>query len=61
MKNINNKIIKYNKLSVNKILIRHLSRGLPKLIQKPIKSYDNADINKKLIFKDNLNKSFVYR
>jgi group I intron endonuclease len=54
-------MIRFNNLSINIVLTRNLSRGLPKLTQSPIKSYDNADIHKKLIFKENLNKSFVYR
>lgn len=40
---------------------RKLSRDLPALTSKPILSYNNAAEQKKLIFLDNVNKSFVYR
>lgn len=40
---------------------RNISRGLPKLDINPIVTYDNAETNKKLIYKENINKSFVYR
>ena len=40
---------------------RSLSRGLPKLIIIPVKSYNNASKDKDLIFKDNKNKSGIYK
>jgi len=40
---------------------RNLSRGLSKLNQTPIKSYNNAAKLKSLIFKDNIGKCFIYR
>jgi len=43
------------------ILKRNLSRGLPELTQKPIAFYGNAQTDKERIFKDNADKSFVYR
>ena len=43
------------------IFTRSLYRGLPKLIIIPAVSYKNAKNNKSLIFKDNKDKSFVYR
>lgn len=50
-----------NNLSINIILTRNLSRGLPKLTNSPILTYNNAEELKSLIFKENINKSFVYR
>ncbi len=46
---------------VSRNLQRNLHRGLPKLIINPILRYDNSNINKSLIFKDNINKAFIYR
>lgn len=40
---------------------RHISRGLPKFYLKSIVIYNNAKLQKINIFKDNINKSFVYR
>ncbi len=37
------------------------ARGLPKLTNSPILTYNNAEELKSLIFKENINKSFVYR
>ena len=48
-------------LSVNILFTRNISRGFPKLTQTPVVSYNNAQEQKSLIFKENLNKSFVYR
>ncbi len=50
-----------NNLSINMILARNLSRGLPKLTNSPLLTYSNAEELKSLIFKENINKSFVYR
>lgn len=56
------KMINLNNLSINIIILtRNLSRGLPKLTNSPILTYNNAEELKSLIFKENLNKSFVYR
>jgi hypothetical protein len=41
--------------------LRFLSRGLPKFTLTPKIRYDNAEKYKHLIFKENKNKSFVYR
>lgn len=38
-----------------------MSRGLPVLTQKPIAFYENAHTDKDRIFKENADKSFVYR
>jgi group I intron endonuclease len=40
---------------------RNLSRNLPKLTKIPIVHYDNASLQKNLIFKENVNKSFIYK
>jgi group I intron endonuclease len=54
----------------NHIITRSLSRGLPKIssidssnsnFNLPLKRYENAEVNKSLIFEENINKSFVYR
>lgn len=50
-----------NNFSINLIFTRYLSRGLPKCFNKAVVSYNNADVQKSLIFKENINKSFVYR
>ena len=50
-----------NKLFMNLTFIRNLSRGLPKLTNNPIVTYNNAEEQKSLIFKENITKSFVYR
>ena len=44
-----------------KYFTRHISRGLPKLNKSPLIRYENAEESKSLIFKENTNKSFVYR
>jgi group I intron endonuclease len=54
-------MINLNNLSMSMILTRNLSRGLPKLTNSPILTYNNAEELKSLIFKENINKSFVYR
>lgn len=43
------------------IFTRNLSRGLPKLTLTPAVSYENAGLQKQLIFNENKDKSFVYR
>lgn len=51
-----------NKSHPQLILIRSLSRGLPKLTTNFASvTYDNAELQKKVIFKENKNKNFVYR
>jgi hypothetical protein len=50
-----------NNLFLNMIFFRKLSRGLPKLTINPVVSYNNAEIHKSQIFKENIKKSFVYR
>lgn len=61
------KITNSSNLSLNLTFTRNLSRGLPKLILNPVASYNNTArsttvyATKKLIFKENINKSFVYR
>jgi len=48
-------------LYLNLILKRNLSRDLPKLNTNPVVRYNNAELQKNLILKENINKSFVYR
>jgi group I intron endonuclease len=45
----------------NMIFKRNLSRGLPRLKDKPVKFYGNALKYKKEIMQDNKDKSFIYR
>jgi group I intron endonuclease len=49
------------KTNFNFIFTSSRGRGLPKLTINPAVSYKNAKINKRLIFKDNKDKAFVYR
>nr|YP_009048474.1 hypothetical protein [Heterobasidion irregulare] len=50
-----------NNFSINLIFTRSLSRGYPKILNKAVVNYNNAELQKSLIFKENINKSFVYR
>lgn len=43
------------------IQVRYLSRGLPKYEGKPLVLYKNAMMDKNRIFKENKEKSFIYR
>jgi hypothetical protein len=50
-----------NNLYLNLIFKRNLSRDFPKLNTNPVVRYNNAELQKNLILKENINKSFVYR